>query len=62
VETVRISSSQALPNFHVGSRPTRVADSNSRKRGQFFIRVHNETLPITAMRVSNAHVRSRDET
>jgi hypothetical protein len=26
---------------------------NSQKRGQFFIRTHNEPHPVTAMRVNN---------
>jgi hypothetical protein len=31
-------------------------------QSQFLIRTHNETLSVVAMRVSNAHVRSRAET
>ena len=31
----------------------RTADSSSKKRSQFFIRVHNITLPVVAMRISN---------
>ena len=31
----------------------RTADSSSKKRSQFFIRVHNEPLTIAALRVSN---------
>jgi hypothetical protein len=30
-----------------------IADSSSRKAVNFFIRVHNETLSVVAMRVSN---------
>jgi hypothetical protein len=32
---------------------TRIADSNSRKRRQLFIRTHNETLSVVAMRACN---------
>jgi hypothetical protein len=31
----------------------RIADSSSNKRYQLFIRTHNETLSVTAMRVHN---------
>jgi hypothetical protein len=47
--TVRLLSSQAPPDFHVGPCLTR----QFHKRRQPLISMRNETLSITAMRVCN---------
>jgi len=53
IRTPDATSTQASLVLELLTLAARIAASSSHKRSQLFIRAHNETLSVAAMRVSN---------